>query len=126
MTHLSESDLDKLKTLEEELWKGETRFDEKYMRKVMSEDFFEFGRSGRRYTLEDTLSIDSQEIEARLPLPDLQIRQIAPEVAQVTYNSAVSYSGKVEHARRSSIWTKTEGGDWKLRFHQGTPYVPST
>jgi len=29
----------------------------------------------------------------------------------------------IEHARRSSIWSRT-GDGWVMRFHQGTLYVP--
>jgi len=60
-------------------------------------------------------------IDATLPLPAFRIRLLDPDTAQITYNSAVTYDGVVEHARRSSIWSRTENG-WVLRFHQGTPY----
>jgi hypothetical protein len=118
---LSESDFTKLQTLEEELWKAETRFNQKHMEKVFSPDLFEFGRSGRIHSREALLSAQGTEINARLPLENLKIRLIEDNVAQVTYNSHVEYSGVVESARRSSIWSFT-GGEWVLRFHQGTPF----
>ena len=121
---ISEEDKALLTRFEEELWMAETRFDIPYMRQVMADDFFEFGRSGRVYDLKTILSppVDpTQPIAARLPLDNLQIRLIAPDVAQVTYNSHVTYDGIVEHGRRSSIWAKVDGR-WRLKFHQGTPY----
>ena len=119
--NLSKEDREVLQRLEEELWREETRFNQHRMNEVIAKDFFEFGRSGRYYPREDTLSHKPQPIAAVLPLPNLQIRLLTPDVAQVTYNSAVTYNGVVEHARRSSIWTRASSG-WQLRFHQGTPF----
>lgn len=110
-----------LQRLEEELWREETRFDRSYMERVIASDFFEFGRSGRTYQREDTLSHDRQTIDAVLPLKNLRIRLLADDVAQVTYNSFVTYDGVVEKGRRSSIWSRING-KWVLRFHQGTPF----
>ena len=117
----SKQDRDMLERLEVELWRTETRFDQKRMDEVIAPDFFEFGRSGRTYQRADTLAIPSGPINAIIPLPDFRVRLLHPDVAQVTYNSAVTYAGVVQRARRSSIWSRTPDG-WVLRFHQGTPY----
>lgn len=117
---LGDHDCEILERLEEELWREETRFDIQRMEQVLAEDFFEFGRSGRFYRREDTLAIPREPIDAVLPLPDFKARLLTQDVAQVTYNSAVSYDGVVLRARRSSIWSRTPSG-WVLRFHQGTP-----
>jgi len=122
---LTQTDIEELRKLEEELWLSDTRFNEDYMRQVMSSDFIEFGRSGKIYNLEDVLSIGTQPIKAVLPLPDLNIRQLSSDVVQITYNSAVGREHETEYSRRSSIWTRSEG-KWKLRFHQGTPYASGT
>jgi hypothetical protein len=118
---LSKQDFELLERLEEELWREETRFDEKRMREIIAPDFIEFGRSGRIYMREDSLAAPRQPIDAVLPLPDFGARLLHPDVAQVTYNSAVTYDGAVQYARRSSIWSRTPSG-WVLKFHQGTPY----
>ncbi len=120
---ISEKDKILLQQLEENLWRQETRYDAKFLEKVLAADFFEFGRSGRTYTRQDTLSHTSQPIDAVLPLPDFQVRLLTPDVALVTYNSARTFEGEVEHGRRSSIWSRTPTS-WELRFHQGTPYQP--
>ena len=62
-------------------------------------------------------------IEAVLPLPNMKIRLIDKDTAQLTYDSAATYDGAVEYAHRSSIWSRTSSG-WVMHFHQGTPYVP--
>jgi hypothetical protein len=120
---LSERERAQLERLEESLWRGETRFDRALMERVLAEDFFEYGRSGRTYEREQTLGASRAEIKATLPLPGLRIRLLAPDVAQVSYNSAVEYDGVMEYGRRSSIWSR-RGDSWELRFHQGTPYHP--
>ena len=120
---LNEHDRDMLERLEEELWREVTRFDIQRMKEIIAEDFFEFGRSGRVYRREDTLAAPRHPIDAALPLPDFKARLLTQDVAQVTYNSVVTYDGVVFRAWRSSIWSRTSSG-WALRFHQGTP-IPS-
>lgn len=125
MLELTPKEIDALRSLEEELWREETRFDRARMRAILAPDFFEFGRSGRIYELEDTLAVERQPIRVVLPLPAFRARLIAPEVAHVTYDSAVTYDGVVQHAHRSSIWSRCNAS-WQLRFHQGTPFVGET
>ena len=120
MSELGPDELETLRALEEELWREVTRFDPRRMNALLAADFFEFGRSGRRYRREDTLAVAPQAIEAVLPLPNFRARLLSPGVAQVTYDSSVTQDGVVLHARRSSLWSRTASG-WELRFHQGTP-----
>jgi len=42
---------------------------------------------------------------------------------QLTYDSEAVYDGVVEHAHRSSLWSRGPSG-WVMRFHQGTPFHP--
>ena len=120
---LSIEDRATLARLEESLWRAETRFDYEFMDKVVARDSFEFGRSGRIYERADTLSAGRQPIDAVLPLPNLKIRLLNEDTAQVTYDSAITDKGVVVYGRRSSIWSRTGKGR-VLRFHQGTPYSP--
>ena len=103
------------------MWREESRFDKVFMERALAPDFFEFGRSGRTYTRQQTLDIPWEPIDAQLPLQDLQMRLLDANTAQVTYNSKVRYQDAVEFGRRSSIWSRS-GDTWVLRFHQGTPY----
>ena len=119
---LGREDRDTLERLEEELWREETRFDPGRMNEIIAADFFEFGRSGRIYRRVDTLSVSRRPLNATLPLQDFHARLLAPDVAQVTYNSALECDGAYEYGRRSSIWSRSANG-WVLRFHQGTPFA---
>lgn len=120
---LSEEDRAILTRLEEDMWREVTRFDQTFQEQRFAADFFEFGRSGRVYNRDQIIRLDSQPIHAVLPLPNLAIRLLDKNTAQVTYNSQVEYDGIIEYGRRSSIWSRTESG-WVMRFHQGTPYQP--
>ena len=116
---MNNEDVEKIKKLEESLWLSKTRFDPKYMNRILSPDFFEFGRSGRIYKREDTLSAPPQEINVRLPLKNFKVHPISNDVVLVTYTSEVTYE-KIEIGNRSSLWRKMPTG-WQLQFHQGTP-----
>ena len=120
---ISNEDRATLTRLEEAMWREETRFDMQFMERTLAPDFLEYGRSGRTYTRAQSLAVPRQTTDAVLPLPNLRIRLIDEHTAQVTYDSAVTYDGMVEHGHRSSIWSRTPFG-WVMRFHQGTPYVP--
>ena len=120
---LSEDDSLELTRLEESMWREETRFDAEFMEGHLAADFCEYGCSGRVYSRAQSLAVPKQPIEAVLPLRDLNIRLLSDDTVQITYNSAVTFGGIVEHARRSSIWSRSEDR-WVMRFHQGTPYVP--
>jgi len=117
----TKADISVLERLEEELWLEKTRFDRSRMEGVFADNFFEFGRSGRVYSREETLSHANTKIDAVIPLDNFQVQMITGDVALVTYNSAVTYDGVTQKSRRSSLWLRTEK-TWVLKFHQGTPY----
>ena len=121
---ISEEDCAELTRLEEGMWRAETRFDVGFQQARFAPDFFEFGRSGRVYSRQQSLSVPSQEIQAVLPLANLAIRLLGRDMAQLTYDSQVKYGETTEYGRRSSIWSRTSSG-WVMRFHQGTPFVPA-
>jgi hypothetical protein len=112
-------DLTQLPPLEHSLWAEDTRFDRALMDRTFAPDFFEFGRSGRRYTRAEMLfgPEDAQEIDATLH--NLALRPLSQDVVLVTYQSEVRYPEGTEWGNRSSIWDRSSGA-WQLRFHQGT------
>ena len=116
---MNPNDYEALEALEESLWQAETRFDRGYMEQVLAPDFFEFGRSGRRYTREEALAVAPAQIRAKLPLDLLDIKFIQQNVALITYVSEVEYES-LERANRCSVWVRA-ADQWRLQFHQGTP-----
>ena len=110
-------DTEEFRILEESLWRAETRFDRDYLQRVLHPDFFEFGRSGRIWTRDDTLTAEPSSIDARLA--DFAVRPLGDDAVLVTYTSYVRHE-QMDVGRRSSIWVHV-GSSWQLRFHQGTP-----
>jgi hypothetical protein len=110
-------DTEQFRALEESLWCAETRFDRVHLQDVLHPDFFEFGRSGRVWTRDDTLATEPGHIDAQLR--DFTVHQLGDDAVLVTYTSYVRHQ-QMAVGRRSSIWVRT-GSSWQLRFHQGTP-----
>lgn len=123
-SELSPADIALLISLEEAMWRAETRFDLKFMQQHLAADFIELGRSGRIYNRAQCLAAAPQPINCRLPLANLQVRLLDADTAQLLYDSILTQeNGAIEYTHRSSLWTRTPDG-WVMRFHQGTPFVP--
>ncbi len=100
---------------------------------LLTEDFREFGSSGRIYTKLDILAELSTEQPALITLSDFACELIAPTVALVTYKSLATYDNRAGAlALRSSLWVMKvpdeprygqaapREGRWQMQFHQGT------
>ncbi|MBL4908051.1 MAG: DUF4440 domain-containing protein [Sneathiella sp.] len=120
---LNQRDFQEIQSLEESLWRSETRFNNRLMDKIFSADFFEFGRSGQRYSRTQMFAENGtlKEITATLPLPEFSARYLSDDIVQVTYISEVIQDGVKLYGNRSAIWSRTRD-TWQLRFHQGTPF----
>jgi hypothetical protein len=116
---ISSEDRETLERLEQELWYPD--IENERLNELLAQDFFEFGRSGRIWYRKDTIATVPQTKDTVFPLPELHIRLLHENVAQITYDSAFAYNGVVQNTHRSSIWSRTTNG-WELRFHQGTPF----
>jgi hypothetical protein len=106
--------VDRLTSLEHAMWDTVTRGDRSWMDTHLTDDFTEFGYSGRSYTRADTLDLPVGEIE--VTLADVQIRAVGRDAALVTYRS-IETRGE---ANRASLWRRV-AGDWRLAHHQATP-----
>jgi hypothetical protein len=103
-----------IEALELAMWSPDTRWDRSWMAAHLTEDFSEFGYSGRSYARDDIL--DQPVGPTSVSLHDLAVRPVGRDAALVTYRSEEARGW----ANRSSIWRR-EGGTWRLAFHQGTP-----
>ena len=117
-----QDDKAELTRLEEAMWRAETRFDLAFQEARFAPDFVEFGRSGRVYNRAQIIRTDKHPIEASLQ--NFTLVELDENSVLVTYNSMAVFDGVHEHARRSSIWSRSPAG-WVMRFHQGTPYDPA-
>ena len=116
--------IDTLKQLEVELHLEATRSDASRMNALLHPEFEEFGRSGHRFSREETLAEFSG---GDVHLPKVvsrcfELSRLGQDMALLTYVSAhEDDSGHLHRfTLRSSLWVLTSVG-WKVRFHQGTP-----
>jgi hypothetical protein len=111
-----------LRQLEESLLKPSVRRDGERLRAMLTEDFLEFGSSGRVWTRKSIIELLATEKNFFSPaIEDFQCTMLSDKVALVTYRTLRNdgKSGETLESLRSSIWTRQDG-EWRMRFHQGT------
>ncbi len=112
------------------LFDPSVRRDSATVAQLLTDDFREFGSSGRIYTKLDILAELSTEQPAMITLSDFTCDLVAPSVALVTYKSFATLDSRSgSQALRSSLWVLKPGenrygvareGSWQMQFHQGT------
>ena len=115
--------LEELRELEIELHQLSARNNQSRLLELLHPDFVEFGRSGRRYSRDQIISMLTAETEAPDVIPvDFELTRIRDGAVLLTYVSTQgSASGKrVQRTRRASLWVREDQG-WQVLFHQGTP-----
>ncbi|WP_414694324.1 DUF4440 domain-containing protein [Paraburkholderia sp.] len=121
---MSESLVQKLSSLEAELHQPTVRRNGARIRNLLHPDFEEVGRSGCLYDREAIVAalLDEADGSTTAITADSYIAtDLGPGVALLTYRSALRQQGGLltRHTLRSSIWVMV-GGEWQLRYHQGT------
>jgi hypothetical protein len=98
---------------------GTTRAD---FERMTTEDFWETGASGRRYSREFVLDeLERRRAEARdegdlWEASEFGCRELAPHLYLLSYTLVQDGTRKT---RRATIWRRTAEG-WKIVYHQGT------
>lgn len=109
-----------IKQLEEKLLTPEVLSSKTELKKLLADEFFEFGSSGRvLYKDED---FESGIGIIRVTLSDFDIHPLSENIVLATYRTFNEQTK--QHALRSSIWKQNEGV-WKMVFHQGTKTDPT-
>ena len=107
--------------LEQQLLQPSTRRDATALTSLLAGDFREFGSSGRIYTRQQIIDQLAAESPRHITLSDPLCRQLAEDIALLTYRSTRTIALKAaSHALRSSLWVRRDGR-WQMLFHQGTP-----
>jgi hypothetical protein len=115
-----------LRALEVELHRPAARSDARRLDALLHAEFREYGRSGRSYSRADIFAhLLAAPSHATVVADRFTLRQLAPDVALLTYRSAHrGDDGALErHTLRASIWQRGRDG-WQMSFHQGTPTGP--
>ncbi|SDZ78594.1 hypothetical protein SAMN05421743_101194 [Thalassobacillus cyri] len=106
---------EQIKELEKSHLNLEVRKSSEELDKILADDFFEIGSSGRMIFKEEciTSGVDLDEME----LFEFELHPLGPDVVLTTY--FIHNKTKKRNTLRSSIW-KQRDGRWQLYFHQGT------
>jgi hypothetical protein len=102
---------------EEKLLSTEVRNSPEALSKLLSDDFFEFGSSGRVWRKPDLMGAEGAG-EVRMTLSGFELHSLSETAVLATYRILNEESGA--KTLRSSIW-KLADGRWQMFFHQGTP-----
>ncbi len=113
---LTTSVRDQIVTLEQELMRPDIRRDASRVAVLLHPDFEEFGVSGRMWNRDAMLSAIGVDIEPNPNVDVLNLDLLDDATALLTYRT----TDRRGSALRSSLWRRADG-QWRLRFHQGTP-----
>ncbi|MBS8263756.1 DUF4440 domain-containing protein [Mesobacillus boroniphilus] len=105
-----------IRQLEENLLKPEVRSSRTELEKLLADDFFEIGSSGRVLYKGEVIAEDGIGI-VKMKLSDFEIHPLSADIVLATYRIFNEISN--QHSLRSSVWKQNEGV-WKMVFHQGT------
>ncbi|RDI99827.1 DUF4440 domain-containing protein [Dyella solisilvae] len=107
--------------LEMQLHRQDVRADAQALRRLIAEDFVEFGVSGTVWARESVIAALHGETFSPRSVSDFRLTPLADDVALVTYRAHRFATAERPEADslRSSIWRRREG-QWQMVFHQGT------
>ena len=102
---------------EKQLLDPEVRSQPELVRALLHPDFIEFGASGRIWDTDSIIdALASEQIPNEIAATDFQATLLAPDIVHLIFKT--ENAGRT--CLRSSTWVRSIGGEWLLRFHQGT------
>ncbi|HEY9067596.1 MAG TPA: nuclear transport factor 2 family protein [Burkholderiaceae bacterium] len=113
---------DHLIALEMRLLDPVVRRDPQVVGELLDPAFYEFGRSGVVWHRQALLDALGDEDDATISAHGFEAHELADGVMLLTYHSErVVMLVSKQRALRSSVWVRGADGQWRMRFHQGTP-----
>jgi len=112
--------------MEESLLQSAVRKNAAKIAELLSEDFREFGSSGRIFSKAEILAaLQGEDPDHHWSLNDFDAKQLCESLVLVTYCATrTSDHSPPAQSLRSSLWALREGR-WQMIFHQGTK-IPAT
>lgn len=107
--------IEHIKDLELSLLSRNTKLSPLELNHLISDDFIEFGVSGKIYNKEDVINDLPNETPRTFSVENLEIKLLSDDIAMSIYHIHESNISSL----RSSLWKKN-GNIWQLFFHQGT------
>lgn len=102
---------------ERQLLDPEIRRQPDLVRALLHPEFVEFGASGSIWNAESTIdALASEQTPDEITATDFLASSLAPDVILLTFKS----DSASRACLRSSVWIRSDGNKWLLRFHQGT------
>jgi hypothetical protein len=110
-----------LQLCEQALLDPAVRRDRARVAALLTEDFREFGSSGRAWSRQEILELLATENYIPPAMEDFACRLIDEGAALVTYRTIKTdaQSGTISEVLRSTMWVR-EAAVWRACFHQGT------
>jgi hypothetical protein len=105
--------------LELRLQVSTTRKDAAALAELLSEDFREFGASGRVWNRASTIAELSTETPHQIISENFECERLSSELTLLT----CVCRNPIRKTLRSSLW-RLEGDSWRMVFHQGTVISP--
>jgi ribonuclease HI len=100
---------------ERDLLRAEVRGDRQALERLLHPGFEEVGRSGRIWSRDAMIeALVADPAVGDTLLADAAATELAPGVVMVRYHTT---GARPTH--RVSVWVH-DGGDWRIRYHQGT------
>lgn len=105
---------------ERQLLDPEIRSKPDRVRALLHPDFVEFGASGRIWNVESIIdALASEQTPDEITVTDLLAKPLDSNVILLTFKT--KSAGRT--CLRSSVWIRSDGDEWLLRFHQGTVII---
>ena len=89
--------------------------------KILSDEFIEFGSSGKIFSKQQIIDALQQESPIKMTIHNFEIKELAPNIMLATYQISVNDTSdkQIVTSLRSSIWKQFDKR-WQMIFHQGT------
>lgn len=114
-----------LQQYEQQLHQLATRNQRAVVESLLHPDFFEIGRSGKRYQRQQVIdALVAESCDPGIQSAEFALSMINENCALLTYRSW-RLDEPDNQTLRSSLWVKRAGdaSGWRLLYHQGTPLV---
>ena len=111
---------DEILELEQSCLDPEVRASPDRLASLLSNEFAEFGSSGRVWDKAAVVDEVSAQSGLALTLSDFVAVRLAPDLVHTTFRVSIREAGSTRHSLRSSLWIP-RSGRWQMLFHQGTP-----
>jgi hypothetical protein len=122
---MDEDVVSRIRSLEAELLRSETRQSASRLDALFADDFMEIGASGVFYRKGDAIKLLPTLPDLQYEIQRFQALALSTDLLLVTYELESRQQGEhvPRRSMRSSLWRRREGR-WQILFHQGTP-VPA-